>query len=446
MMKSSIRPTNIGSRPSSSTTKILLFSLFLIIDWFGSSSSPIMVVSALSVHYDDESSFLEAIESAGIVTNVVGFESDTVEEISIPFVPTGSDGMLSIGSTTLTNFHIASIGDGSRCPSNFNDGNGCSIEGTNYFYMDFNNVDAIDLTFELSEPTNAFGVYLIDLSPENDFYADYFGLNVSESVLTVSNDIGDVITLPDTDPSSREDAPIFFGIINLEETFTQVNFTNIYETQASIYIDKITYGLRLDPDNDGIASDIDNCPDHYNRDQLDLDGDGIGDVCDDDVDICSCELDIKLVLDGRNLSLDGIFDDETISNDAVELPLPSITADLLTVQDGNTTELALSITVDGEVADVTSINITELVPETTLEIDGSLDADDHILMLTVEVGGIMKSTDIDLSVLSDNITITGSGTLTGTDLVLQLSTDGMTSEEIRVDLSALAESTTVAGS
>ncbi len=36
----------------------------------------------------------------------------------------------------------------------------------------------------------------------------------------------------------------------------------------------------LDSDNDGISDDQDNCPDIYNPDQADSDGDGIGDACD----------------------------------------------------------------------------------------------------------------------------------------------------------------------
>ncbi|MEA2461854.1 MAG: hypothetical protein QOH90_2031, partial [Actinomycetota bacterium] len=39
-----------------------------------------------------------------------------------------------------------------------------------------------------------------------------------------------------------------------------------------------------DSDGDGILDDVDNCPDVANADQADLDGDGIGDACDDDVD------------------------------------------------------------------------------------------------------------------------------------------------------------------
>jgi opacity protein-like surface antigen len=37
---------------------------------------------------------------------------------------------------------------------------------------------------------------------------------------------------------------------------------------------------QIDTDNDGIADNIDNCPQKYNPDQKDSNGDGIGDVCD----------------------------------------------------------------------------------------------------------------------------------------------------------------------
>ncbi len=39
-----------------------------------------------------------------------------------------------------------------------------------------------------------------------------------------------------------------------------------------------------DRDGDGVADDIDNCPDFFNPDQTDTDNDGIGNRCDADFD------------------------------------------------------------------------------------------------------------------------------------------------------------------
>ena len=41
---------------------------------------------------------------------------------------------------------------------------------------------------------------------------------------------------------------------------------------------------QLDTDNDDVYDDLDNCILEFNPDQIDTDGDGLGDVCDDDDD------------------------------------------------------------------------------------------------------------------------------------------------------------------
>lgn len=47
---------------------------------------------------------------------------------------------------------------------------------------------------------------------------------------------------------------------------------------ASVYDE---YVARMDPDSDTVLGALDNCPDIVNKDQLDTDGDGLGDVCDE---------------------------------------------------------------------------------------------------------------------------------------------------------------------
>ena len=52
---------------------------------------------------------------------------------------------------------------------------------------------------------------------------------------------------------------------------------------GSAYVFSLT-GESLDSDSDGIADASDNCPATSNADQADLDGDGLGDLCDGDRD------------------------------------------------------------------------------------------------------------------------------------------------------------------
>jgi cyclophilin family peptidyl-prolyl cis-trans isomerase len=69
-------------------------------------------------------------------------------------------------------------------------------------------------------------------------------------------------------------------------------------------VDVFVTGLWADTDSDGVSDSKDNCPLDSNADQLDLDGDGVGDVCDDDLDG-----------DGTNNSEDAFPNDANETND-----------------------------------------------------------------------------------------------------------------------------------
>ncbi|WP_425606632.1 thrombospondin type 3 repeat-containing protein [Microbulbifer litoralis] len=61
-----------------------------------------------------------------------------------------------------------------------------------------------------------------------------------------------------------------------------------------------------DRDGDGVNNDVDNCPDVANADQLDTDGDGIGDVCDPDFASCGPGQQYEPILLPNATATDGI--------------------------------------------------------------------------------------------------------------------------------------------
>lgn len=75
----------------------------------------------------------------------------------------------------------------------------------------------------------------------------------------------------------------------------------------------VTYQSADDWDNDGLEDNYDNCPNFFNRDQIDQDGDGLGDAC----DLCPSVNDpLQLDADGDGLGdlCDSDIDGDTIAN------------------------------------------------------------------------------------------------------------------------------------
>ncbi len=73
------------------------------------------------------------------------------------------------------------------------------------------------------------------------------------------------------------------AIIKLPGSYTSISFDygELNGGVAFFYFGKVIDNCIVDSDGDGIADEVDNCPDTANADQADADGDLVGDICDD---------------------------------------------------------------------------------------------------------------------------------------------------------------------
>lgn len=89
-------------------------------------------------------------------------------------------------------------------------------------------------------------------------------------------------------PSGGAKEEVFTDFIVPESTFNiRVEITNVNPVDTNLSNNIALTGLIepiADADGDRIADGVDNCPFAANEDQRDLDGDGEGNVCDDDID------------------------------------------------------------------------------------------------------------------------------------------------------------------
>jgi hypothetical protein len=79
---------------------------------------------------------------------------------------------------------------------------------------------------------------------------------------------------------NENNTPINMGINCQPMPFNDLNFNGIDDDQEAVCLDPND----LDTDQDGTRDTDDNCPEIANPDQSDIDQDGQGDICDDDID------------------------------------------------------------------------------------------------------------------------------------------------------------------
>ncbi|MUP47290.1 hypothetical protein E0K83_16230 [Gramella sp. BOM4] len=85
-------------------------------------------------------------------------------------------------------------------------------------------------------------------------------------------------------------SPELTGLLSCTELILEENgvrsieITSIGDHPNTAKIVDFQFCASIDTDGDGIEDDLDNCPTISNIDQTDFDGDGLGDVCDEDDD------------------------------------------------------------------------------------------------------------------------------------------------------------------
>jgi hypothetical protein len=115
-----------------------------------------------------------------------------------------------------------------------------------------------------------------------------------------------------------------FGTINVDDgVFTQINPFTAIGSLGGLAGNESCFYMEPDFDGDGWPDSVDNCPNNFNADQADVDGDFIGDVCDDLTEII---INTVILTDYTSI---GNF---TVKNNSLVTVQPGVT---VTIQSGN---------------------------------------------------------------------------------------------------------------
>ena len=152
---------------------------------------------------------------------------------------------------------------------------------------------AVTASYELINPLNESGSKVtvalqLNSQPSSDVLINVFLLDPTE----VGSDVSFLIFSPQNwnQPQSIQ----LFGVDDFDldgDIATRIIFSvdpatadQDYSSSGLITLHLINQDNDVDPDGDDLLARFDNCPDDFNPDQEDLDGDGIGDACDSDID------------------------------------------------------------------------------------------------------------------------------------------------------------------
>lgn len=200
-------------------------------------------------------------DAGGVVpewVTIEGFEDTTlISDISIDF---GQGPTTTIGTTGLPR-----IADRTTCPL-------CIWDGSNALAVPENGGST---TFHLPSNTRFFGIGVTDIDSGDVLVRVNGGDGISVKELagyTTADNARQVYLKIEAEP---EYEPIM--TVELEHVGSAAG--------GSIDYDHLAVGINGDKDNDGILDIDDNCPDIANPDQEDVDGDGVGKACDDELSL-----------------------------------------------------------------------------------------------------------------------------------------------------------------